>query len=298
MITRKAMVQVTPQSYPFKIALIVVVVVPFIAVIAAIWQAWNRFINIQDILLLATSYLVIAAGVTVGLHRYFTHKSFRANRGLEIALAILGSMALEGPLIQWVATHRLHHQNSDGDEDLHSPVHGLFHAHIGWIFNSRQAVESHYAKDLLADPVIVTISRLFPFWIVLSLVIPFLIGGWQGLLWGGLVRIFLVHHFTWSINSICHVFGSRPYVTNGNDNSRNVPWLALFTLGESYHCTHHAFPTSARHADHWWQDISYCIIRGFEKLGLASDIKLPTAEQFARKSADHTQPVPVIQAES
>ena len=266
-----------------KTGLLLVVGVPFLAVLAAAWQAWNRWVNLQDLLLLVFFFFLMGLSVTVGLHRYFTHKSFKASRGLELALAVMALLALEGPIIRWVASHRMHHQFSDEEEDLHSPLDGLWHAHVGWIFGPRHGNPSLYAKDLLADRTIVTLDKLIPLWLVISLGVPFLIGGWQGLLWGGLVRTFLVHHFTWSINSVCHAFGSRPYQTRGRDQSRNVNWLALFTFGESYHCTHHAFPTSARHADHWWQDLSYCVIRGFALLGLASDIKVPTLQQFARK---------------
>ena len=212
----------------------------------------------------ASSTCITGFGITVGFHRYFTHGSFRAKRPLRIALGIMGSLAVEGPLIRWVADHRKHHKYSDQDGDPHSPwaygdsvgglTKGLYHAHLGWLFDEEQTPQRQYAPDLLADKDIVRISRHFPTWVAVSTLLPPLIGGlwsmsWQGALsaffWATLVRIALLHHVTWSINSICHVAGNRPF--KSRDKSGNVWWLAILSFGESWHNLHHADPTSARH---------------------------------------------------
>jgi stearoyl-CoA desaturase (Delta-9 desaturase) len=254
------------QGVVDRVANVVVIAVPLAAVVAAGWLAWGGTLHWHDLVVLAITYVLTGMGITVGYHRLFTHRSFETTRWLRVTFAVLGSMAVEGPLVDWVSTHRKHHQFSDQTGDPHSPhadrtpgwrgaLRGLGHAHVGWMFRSRDmANPARYAKDLLADRDLRFISRAFPLWVVASLALPFalglaltgsLLGGLTGLLWGGAVRIFLLHHATFSINSLCHFFGRRPFTTG--DESRNLGWLAPLTFGEAWHNNHHAFPTSARH---------------------------------------------------
>lgn len=263
-----------------KAGVLVVVVVPFLGTAVAIWQLWNWAVGWGDLFLLVGTFVPIALGITVGYHRHFTHASFQAIPIARRALGVLGLMALEGGITRWVANHRMHHRFSDREGDLHSPMEGLWHAHIGWLFSKKEADPQKYARDLLGDKLVQSLDRQFPLWAIVSLALPFLLGGWQGFLWGGLVRVFLVHHFTWGINSVCHVFGERPYRTR--DNSGNVPWWAL-SLGENYHNTHHAFPSSARHGTSVWNDLSWGVIRLLELVGLAWNVKLPSEEDYAAK---------------
>jgi stearoyl-CoA desaturase (Delta-9 desaturase) len=267
------------------------VVLPFAAFAAAIVLLWNRAVGPADLAIFAVMYLVTAGGVTVGYHRLFTHRAFDAPRAVRYTLAVLGSMAVQGPVLDWVADHRKHHAFTDEDGDPHSPhghggglggaLRGLLYAHMGWLLETQgTATKRRYARDLLEDPGIRAISRAFPLLVLLGLAIPAalgfaltgeLSGALTGLLWGGLVRIFLVHHVTWSINSVCHFFGTRRYETD--DMSTNVFWLALPSLGESWHHNHHAFPRSARHGLRWWEvDLSALAIGGLEKLGLARNV--------------------------
>jgi stearoyl-CoA desaturase (delta-9 desaturase) len=243
-----------------------VIGVPVVALGCAGWLAWGGSLHWQDLLVLAITYALTGAGITVGYHRLFTHRSFATSRSLRAILAVLGSMAVEGSVIEWTATHRKHHSFSDRAGDPHSPhadqepgwrgaFRGLGHAHVGWMFRGKDmANPRRYAKDLLADRDIRFISRTFPLWVVAGLALPFglgvaltgsVVGGLTGLLWGGAVRIFLLHHATFSINSLCHFFGRSPFGTG--DESRNLAWLAPITFGEAWHNNHHAFPTSARH---------------------------------------------------
>jgi stearoyl-CoA desaturase (Delta-9 desaturase) len=267
------------------------VLLPFAAFAAAIVLTWNSLVGWTDLAIFAAMYLVTAFGVTVGYHRLFTHRAFEAPKAVRYALAVLGSMAVQGAILDWVADHRKHHAFTDEEEDPHSPhghggglagaLRGLWYAHMGWLFETQgRATKRRYARDLLEDPGIRKISRAFPFLVLLGLAIPFalgfaltgeLSGALTGLLWGGLVRIFLVHHVTWSINSVCHFFGTRRYETD--DMSTNVFWLALPSLGESWHHNHHAFPRSARHGLRWWEiDLTGLVIGGLEKLGLARNV--------------------------
>jgi stearoyl-CoA desaturase (delta-9 desaturase) len=267
------------------------VLLPFAAFAAAIVLTWNSLVGWTDLAIFAGMYLVTALGVTVGYHRLFTHRAFEAPKPVRYTLAALGSMAVQGPVLDWVADHRKHHAFTDEEEDPHSPhghgsglrgaLHGLWYAHMGWLLETQgTAAKRRYANDLLEDPGIRAISRAFPLMILAGLAIPFglgflltgtLAGALTGLLWGGLVRIFLVHHVTWSINSVCHFFGTRRYETD--DMSTNVFWLALPSLGESWHHNHHAFPRSARHGLRWWEvDPSAAFIAGMEKLGLARNV--------------------------
>jgi stearoyl-CoA desaturase (delta-9 desaturase) len=280
--------------------------VPLAAVGWAGWLAWGGSLHWQDLLVLAITYLLCGLGITVGYHRLFTHRSFKTTRALRVLLAVLGSMAVEGPLIDWASTHRKHHRFSDRRGDPHSPhvdqdaglrgaLRGLAHAHLGWIFRGKDiANPRRYAKDLLADRDLRFISRTFPLWAAAGLALPFglgvaltgsLVGGLTGLLWGGAVRLFLVHHTTFSINSLCHFFGRRPFATG--DQSRNLAWLAPLSLGEAWHNNHHAFPTSARHGLGRWQlDPSAWLISALERCRLAWDVvRIAPERQRARRTA-------------
>jgi len=281
-----------------------VTVVPMLAVGFAAWRAWEGLLHPGDLLVFAIVYVLTGLGVTVGFHRLFTHRSFKAKPAVRAVLAALGSMAIEGPVISWVADHRKHHAFSDQPGDPHSPhvdhgvgwlgaLRGLAHAHVGWLFiHTQRGARSRYAPDLLADPVIRFIDRTFVAWVLAGLALAFglgvaiggtLLAGLTGLLWGGAIRIFVLHHATYSINSICHVFGRRSYATT--DESRNVSWLALLTFGESWHNNHHAFPTSARHGLGRWQlDTSAIVIRGLEICGLAWDVVRVSPERQQRKA--------------
>ncbi|MFN8558061.1 MAG: acyl-CoA desaturase [Dehalococcoidia bacterium] len=272
-----------------KTIILALVIVPLVGTVYAIWLLWQRAVDWSDVALMLGLYVPISMGITIGFHRFLTHRGFRAHPILKALLLVLGSMALEGPAISWAANHRKHHALSDQEGDPHSPADGFFHAHVGWLFNGQVADRRTYARDLLADRMVMTISRLFPLWALLSLAIPFAIGGWRGLLWGGLVRIFLTHHVTWSVNSVCHTFGSRPFVTK--DRSRNQWVVGLLALGEGWHNNHHAFPRSAFHGLRWWQfDLSGLTIRLFGRLRLARDIQRVTAAamqaRLARPPAD------------
>jgi stearoyl-CoA desaturase (Delta-9 desaturase) len=289
-----------------RLVRIAVTTVPLAAVGGAGWLAWGGTLHWQDLLVLAVTYLLCGLGVTVGYHRLFTHRSFKTTRPLRALLAVLGSMAIEGPVIEWASTHRKHHRFSDRSGDPHSPhadhgsgwgeaLRGLVHAHVGWMFRGQDmANPRRYAKDLLADGDLRFISRTFPLWAAAGLALPFalgialtgsLVGGLTGLLWGGLVRIFLVHHATFSINSLCHFFGRRPFATG--DQSRNLAWLAPLSLGEAWHNNHHAFPTSARHGLGRWQlDPSAWLITVLERCRLAWDVvRIAPERQRTRRAA-------------
>ena len=273
------------------------VVLPFAGLLVAIVLLWNRGVDAIDLALLGGMYLVTAAGVTVGYHRLLTHRSFQTHPWLERTFAVLGSLSVQGSVLDWVADHRKHHAHTDTDGDPHSPhvghgsgLRGLWHAHTGWLLETQgQADWKRYARDLYDDPKMRRIGRRFPFYVLATLLIPtalgfvlhgFTLGGaLRGYVWGGLVRIFLVHHVTWSINSVCHYFGSRRF--DIEDRSTNVFWLALPSLGESWHHNHHAFPRSARHGLRWWEiDLSALIIGGLERAGLAWNVvRVPTERQ-------------------
>jgi len=241
-------------------------------------------------------YVGTALGITVGFHRLFTHRAFRATGVVQFVLGVLGSMAVQGPLLKWVALHRRHHQHSDQPGDPHTPhlsgggvlgfLRGAWHSHVGWAFDADPKDLPRYVKDLSRVRSLRVASALFPLWIVLGLAIPAALGGlltWSwagcllGLIWGGLVRVFLVHHVTWSVNSAGHLWGMRPY--KSDDQSRNNWLVGILALGEGWHNTHHAFPTSARHGLRWWQpDLSYYVIRLMQLVGLAWNVKLPSRQ--------------------
>jgi stearoyl-CoA desaturase (delta-9 desaturase) len=276
------------------------VVVPFLGLFAAVLLLWQRWVDLADLALLAGFYLLTAVGVTVGFHRLLTHRSFQTHPFTERTFAILGSLSVEGSVLDWVADHRKHHAHTDEEGDPHSPhighgsgLKGFWHAHAGWLTETQgQADWKRYARDLYEDPAMRRIGKRFPLWAALSLLLPtfagFALHDWtvqgaiRGLIWGGLVRIFLVHHVTWSVNSVCHFFGRRRFATE--DHSTNVAWLAIPSLGESWHHNHHAFPRSARHGLRWYEvDLSAVIITGLEKLGLAwSVVRIAPERQTAR----------------
>ena len=282
-----------------------IVAIPFGLVCWAAWLAWGGLLHWQDLLVLALMYAITGAGITVGYHRLFTHRSFKATRATRGVLAVLGSAAVEGDVIDWVATHRKHHRFSDQDGDPHSPhvghapgwrgaLRGFYHAHVGWtVATGDRASPARYAKDLLADPLIAFVSRTFLVWVLAGLALSFglgvaltgtVLGGLTALLWGGAVRIFVLHQVTFSINSLCHVFGRQRFRTG--DESRNLAWLAPLSFGESWHNNHHAFPTSAEHGMGRWQlDPSALIISALERLGLAWDVVRISPQRQAVRAA-------------
>jgi stearoyl-CoA desaturase (Delta-9 desaturase) len=264
-----------------------VTVLPFIGLGIAGWQMWNQWLHWYDLVAFLAVYIPTGLGITVGFHRLFTHRSFKTGPITRGVLAALGSAAIEGPVVAWVADHRKHHAFSDEEGDPHSPhvdhggLRGLFHAHVGWLFvHDQRALKTRYAPDLLADPVVSFVNRTFLWWVLAGFAVPFAIGfalggtlmaGLTSLLWGGLIRMLVLHHVTYSINSLCHVFGRRDFETG--DESRNLAWLALPSFGESWHNNHHAFPTSSVHGLKWWQiDTSSMVIRALERCGLAWDV--------------------------
>jgi stearoyl-CoA desaturase (Delta-9 desaturase) len=295
--------QACPPKAPLGVRLVtlVAVVLPLLGLAAAITLLWQTPFHWTYIAIFGGMYALTALGIGVGYHRLYTHRSFEAGATVRFIWAILGSMAVEGPLIKWVAVHRKHHQHTDVEGDPHSPhtgsaagsgvsapLRGMWHAHVGWLFDKDPADQQRYAPDLLKDPVARFVSRTFVLWVVLGLLIPAAIGGiatasWWGallgFLWGGLVRVLLVHHVTWSINSVCHLWGSRPFATG--DESRDNPVFGILALGEGWHNTHHAFPTSARHGLAWWKlDINYLVIKAMALMHLVRNVRLPSAERI------------------
>jgi stearoyl-CoA desaturase (delta-9 desaturase) len=286
-----------------QVVLYLVVILPFLAFVAAVPVAWGWGLGWTDVALFLAFYIPSGLGITVGYHRLFTHSSFKAKRPLRIALAIAGSLAIEGPVIRWVADHRRHHAFSDKEGDPHSPwrygetvpalLKGLGFAHIGWMFDVEHTNREKFTPDLLRDRDIARVDRLFPMWAAVSLLAPAVLGGlitwsWAGALsaffWASLVRIFVLHHVTWSINSICHAIGERPFAAR--DKSANFWPLAILSFGESWHNMHHADPTSARHGVLRGQiDESARVIWLFEKLGWATDVRWPKPERLARLRA-------------
>jgi stearoyl-CoA desaturase (Delta-9 desaturase) len=267
-----------------KIVMIVVVVLPFLATLFAIALLWQRAVNWTDIELLIAFNVIAGLGITIGFHRMLTHRSFQPHPVVKFIFLAFGSMAVEGPALQWAATHIKHHAHSDREGDPHSPVEGFWHAHLGWMFNINDADPNVYCRNLVRDPMVIFMSSTFILWVILSLAIPFAIGGWTGLLWGGLVRIFFTHHITWSVNSVCHTFGKREFETR--DRSRNEWVVGLLGFGEGWHNNHHAFPRSAFHGLHWWQfDLSGYVIWTLERIGLVRDVYRVSPAMRARYSS-------------
>jgi stearoyl-CoA desaturase (delta-9 desaturase) len=293
------------MSRAHKIINLIAIPLPFIGLIVAVALLWNRAIGPLELGLMAGFYVITCLGVTLGYHRMFTHRSFEASRPFRAIIAVLGSMAVEGSVIRWVADHRKHHAFTDQHGDPHSPhlsgpgfwggVKGLWHAHMGWLFETvGTADRERFAPDLMKDHSLRVIDKLFPLWITLTFAIPFalgwIIGGGLGsaltaLLWGGFVRVFLLHHVTWSINSICHFFGRKRFAIE--DESRNVFWLAPLSMGEAWHHNHHAFPTSAFHGLKTWErltDPTGLVIAALEKLGLVWNVVRISPERQRAKA--------------
>ncbi|MEE4545963.1 fatty acid desaturase [Streptomyces sp. V4-01] len=278
---------------------------PFAGLGLALWLWWgSAVVRPADLVLASVLYVLTGLGVTVGFHRGLTHGGFRAGPVLRIALATAGSLSFQGDVIGWVATHRRHHAFTDRPGDPHSPyrygtgvsgqLHGLLDSHVGWLFRADATPVERYAPDLLADRGIRTVSRLFPVLCAVTLALPFGIGyalgggAWQAglsaLLWAGLIRIALLHHVTWSVNSLCHVVGTRPFATRRHDRATNLWPLALLSFGESWHNLHHADPTCARHGvDRGQLDPSAAVIRLFERLGWVQDVRWPAPDRLAAR---------------
>lgn len=294
--------EITPEPYlelrpsgstAQRIIVSLVVFGPFVGLVVALISLWGSSIRPLDLITGALFYVASGLGVTIGFHRLLTHRSFVARRWLRIALAVAGSFAIEGSATSWVALHRRHHVYSDRAGDPHSPnlsgtsplqrFKGFVHAHAGWLYTAEESNAERWAPDLVADPDIAMVSKLAPLWAVLSLLLPFLIGlavtrtlegAFVCFLWAGAVRIFFLHHVTWSTNSICHIFGRRPF--ESKDRSRNFALLALLSFGESWHNGHHAFPSSARHGLERGQlDISARLIAILAGLGWVTDVRRP-----------------------
>jgi stearoyl-CoA desaturase (delta-9 desaturase) len=287
-----------------KVTMLLAVTLPLVGMVIGMVLLWQRgFMGWLNLALFLLGWLVSGMGITVGFHRLLTHRSFDTYRWVRAAWMLAGALSVEGSPFVWCAVHRRHHQFSDQPGDPHSPHlggdgwfgwwRGLWHSHTGWLFTGIWSYPDlkRYIPDLLADPLLVRLDRLYGLWILLSFAIPFAVGGlvtrtwegaWLGLLWGGFVRVFFTHHVTWSINSICHLFGGREFVSN--DHSRNNFLCGIFAFGEGWHNNHHAFPTSARHGLRWWQiDGSWLVIRTMQALGLAWNVRLPSPQALREK---------------
>lgn len=290
-------------SVASQVGSVIAITVPFLGLVAAIILFWHTRFSWLNLSLLLGGYFITTLGITVGYHRLFTHKSYKTNPVVSAILGVLGSMAVQGSILQWVSTHRRHHQHTDRADDPHSPIafgdsvwgmiRGMVHSHFGWFFAKTppRAVMNKYVPDLLADPVVPFVSRWFVLWAVLGQIIPAAIGlavtgSWLGAFvawtWGGLLRVFFVHHVTWSVNSVCHMWGRREF--ESHDESRDNVVMGILAMGEGWHNTHHAFPASARHGLSWWQiDVSYWVIRAMSWVGLAREVKLPSPERVEAK---------------
>ncbi|HEX4746156.1 MAG TPA: acyl-CoA desaturase [Gaiellaceae bacterium] len=287
-----------------RVVMVAAVIVPLVGAAIAMALLWGRAFRWIDVLLLVGMYVLCAFGTTIGFHRYFTHKGFEARLPVKVTLGVLGCMTMQGPIIQWVTDHRKHHALSDKPGDPHSPhvghgdgfwggVRGFAHAHLGWMFSNLGMEQGRvYGKDLYEDRVVVWLDRLYLLWVALSLGIPFAIGylvgggslalGLEALVWGGLFRIFLYQHATFSVNSICHMFGRQDY--RSRDEARNNWVVALLVFGEGWHNNHHAFPASARHGLHRFQlDVSWWVIRALERARLVWNVKTPSGDQLVRR---------------
>jgi stearoyl-CoA desaturase (Delta-9 desaturase) len=291
------------RTLPAHISVYIFAIVPLVALFAAVPLAWGWGLGWADLLSAAIWYTLTCLGVTVGFHRYFTHGSFKAKRPMRVALAIAGSLAVQGPVLHWVADHRRHHAFSDRAGDPHSPwlfgtspaalVRGFWHAHMGWVFERELTNRERFAPDMMADADMRVVHKLFGLWTAITLLAPALIGGlvtwsWWGALtgffWAGVVRVAVLHHVTWSVNSICHLIGERPFAAR--DKSANFWPLAILSMGESWHNLHHADPTSARHGVLRGQiDVSARLIWLFEKIGWVYDVRWPNPRRLSRLAA-------------
>jgi stearoyl-CoA desaturase (delta-9 desaturase) len=292
------------RGFPVQLSVYFGVITPLVALLAAVPFAWGWGLSWVDVGLFVAFYGISGLGITVAYHRYFTHGSFKAQRWLHVAMAVAGSLAVQGPVITWVADHRRHHAFSDRDGDPHSPwafgtsplaiAKGFWHAHMGWLFERDESNADRFAPDLVKDAAIKKVDDLFRLWTLLSLLVPALLGGlitWSlwgavtAFFWAGLVRVCVLHHVTWSVNSICHMLGERPFAAR--DKSANFWPLAIFSFGESWHNLHHADPTSARHGVQRGQiDISARLIWIFERFGWVHNVRWPTPQRLAKLAAD------------
>jgi stearoyl-CoA desaturase (delta-9 desaturase) len=300
---------------PVQVAVTAVITcLPFAGLIAAVWLAWGHGVGLTDLLLMVGLYIFTGLGVTVGYHRCFTHRSFTAAPLLRVVLAIAGSMSFQGGVTNWVATHRRHHAFTDRPGDPHSPyrygtslrglLRGLLHAHLGWLFRDDPTPVDRYAPDMQADPALRAVSSAFPALSVLSLAVPFGLGWAIGgtlfaaltaLLWAGLVRITLLQHVTWSVNSLCHLLGDRPFTTRRFDRATNLWPLALLSFGESWHNLHHSDPTCARHGvDRFQIDLAAETIRLFERIGWAKNVRWPTQDRLDDRRRGEPRQEPVL----
>lgn len=301
-----------PDERMFKLqrrAMLAISIIPLLGLVFAIVQMWGWGVSGRDLIIAGVFYVITGLGITVGYHRLLTHRSFDVPNWVRVGWAIAGSLAVQGSVIDWVATHRRHHAYSDEEGDPHSPhldaadgvkgiLRGLYHAHLGWMFEPDGTEAETWAPDLLDNDAIVKVNRAFPWLILATFLLPALIGGlWSmslmgavtAAIWAGLLRMFLLHHVTWSINSICHFYGTRPFASR--DEARNNIWLSVLSFGESWHNAHHAFPASARHGLRWWEfDASWITIKAMEVVGLARNIKLPSPNQLARKKLPRKAP--------
>jgi stearoyl-CoA desaturase (delta-9 desaturase) len=276
----------------YRFGILLYVALPFLALAAAIWSGWGRWIGNRELALFVAFALLTGIGTGVGYHRLLTHRSFETRPAIRFVLIALGAMAIPTRPIDFAANHLKHHAFSDRDGDPHSPLDGLFHAHLGWILKASRPERERYCKRLLDDPVVLFVDRTPMVWFGLGLLVPYLIAGWPGLLWGGLVRYGYHNHVTFSVNSICHTFGARPFATA--DESRNNWLIGLLAFGEGWHNNHHAFPAMAYHGMGWRQfDLNGLVIRWLAAVGLAWNIKQPTPELIARRRTPQ-EPDPVF----
>lgn len=279
------------------------VLIPLLGALVGLWQLATGRAGARELAILGVAFLFAELGLGVGFHRFLSHHSFQAVAPVRYALAVLGSMCAEGPLLFWVALHRRHHRYSDHVGDPHSPhlagpglsgrLRGLLHAHVGWLFEHEAIDWGRWVPDLVRDPGLFLIHQLYLVWIALGLVVPagvvgLWLGSWEGaltgLVWGGLIRIFVAHHVTWGVNSFGHVYGAMPFHAKGQ--ARNNALLALVTLGDGWHNNHHAFPSSAAHGLRWWEvDLNYALIKGLALVGLAWDVKRPSDATVQRALA-------------
>ena len=271
-----------------KVVLLLVVTLPLVATAAAVLLLWNRWVTWLDVGIFAGMYVITACGIGVGFHRMLTHRSFEAPPAVRFFFLALGSMALQGPAVEWAATHVKHHAKSDKEGDPHSPLEGFWHAHVGWLFRDRLIKQGVWAKPFENDKVAHAVDRQFWLWAILSFLIPGLLGlafahtwgaFWSGVLWGGLVRLAIGHHITWAVNSVCHTFGQREF--ESNDESRNEWVVGLLGLGEGWHNNHHAFPKAAYHGMKWYQiDFNAYVIRVLRRVGLVKNVWMPKREDM------------------
>ncbi|MFW6075681.1 MAG: acyl-CoA desaturase [Chloroflexota bacterium] len=270
------------KSWLGHAVLLVFVVVPLLATAYAMYALWQRWIGWTELTLFFTFYVLTGVGITIGYHRMLTHRSFESSNVIRAVFLLLGSMAVQGKAIDWAANHLKHHAHADEEGDPHSPLEGFFHAHIGWLFTAPPADRQKYAKKLTQDPLISFFDRTFLIWVAVGLIIPYLIAGWHGLIWGGLVRIAVVNHATWAVNSVCHRFGDQPF--DIKDESRNNLLVGLLAFGEGWHHNHHAFPAMAYHGMNWRQfDLSSIILRTLARLRLIWNVKMPSQELIERR---------------